>query len=430
MIPVMPYPSREAEAFLAKMAARGHVEDETILVTVRGIIRRVRDEGDAALADLTRRLDCPEADGYALRVSESDIERAYAHVSDDFLAALRVAINNVRAFHEHQRQASWFTTAPDGVLLGQMVTPLRRVGMVIPAAKAPLVSTLMMASIPARIAGVEQLIATVAPRPDGRIDPVMLVGARECHVDEVYACGGSQAVAAMAYGTDTIARVDKIVGPGNLYSQFAKREVFGVVDVDKIAGPSEILVIADDGATPAYIAADLISQAEHSEDCSAVLLTTSRRVADAVRDELTQQAAALPRADVIRASLDAYGGCLLVEDIAAAIGLADAIAPEHAEVHTRDAYEVAMQLRNVGGIFIGEYAPEALGDYAAGPNHILPTGGAARFSSAMSVADFVKRSNLLGYSRRALDGLTDAVVTLARAEGLAGHAAAMEVRRK
>jgi histidinol dehydrogenase len=430
MIPVIAYPSREADAFLAKMAARGHIEDEGILGTVRDIIARVRREGDDALVTLTRELDCPDADSYALRVSESDIERAYAHVSDELLSALRVAIKNVRAFHEHQRQASWFTNGPDGVLLGQMVTPLRRVGLVIPAAKAPLVSTLMMASVPARVAGVEELVVTTAPRRDGSIDPVMLVGARECQVDEVYACGGSQAVAAMAYGTDTIARVDKIVGPGNLYSQFAKREVFGVVDVDKIAGPSEILVIADEDATPAYIAADLISQAEHSEDCSAILLTTSRDIADAVRDELATQAAALPRLDVIRESLSAYGGCLLVDDIATAINLTNEIAPEHAEVHTRDAYEVAMQLRNVGGIFIGEHAPEALGDYAAGPNHILPTGGAARFSSAMSVADFVKRSNLLGYSQRALDGLTDAVVTLARAEGLAGHAAAMEIRRK
>ena len=430
MIPVMPYPSPDADAFLLKMASRGHVEDAAILSTVRDIIGRVRAEGDAAVIELTRRLDCPDAQGYSLRVSESDIERAYAHVSDDLLAALRLAIENVRAFHEHQRETSWFATRPDGVLLGQMVTPLRRVGLVIPAAQAPLVSTLMMAAIPARVAGVPELIATVAPRPDGQVDPVMLVGARECHVDEVYACGGSQAVAAMAYGTEAIARVDKVVGPGNMYSQFAKREVFGVVDVDKIAGPSEVLVIADDGANAAYIAADMISQAEHSDDCSAVLLTTSASLADAVRAQLSAQAAELPRLDVIRASLDAFGGCLLVDDIDAAVDLANEIAPEHAEVHTREPYEVAMQLRNVGGIFIGENAPEALGDYAAGPNHILPTGGAARFSSAMSVTDFLKRSNLLGYSRRALDGLTDAVVTLARAEGLAGHAAAMEIRRK
>ena len=233
----------------------------------------------------------------------------------------------------------------------------------------------------------------------------------------------------MAYGTETVARVDKIVGPGNLYSQFAKREVFGVVGVDKIAGPSEILVIADDQANPEYIAADLISQAEHSDDCSAVLLTTSEALAMSVQTSLSRQAAELPRADVIQASLDAYGGAILVDDLATAVRLCDEVAPAHAEVHTREAYSVATQLRNVGGIFIGEHAPEALGDYAAGPNHILPTGGAARFSSAMGVGDFVKRSNLLSYSRRALDGLTDAVVTLARAEGLDGHAAAMQVRR-
>ncbi|MBT5533967.1 histidinol dehydrogenase, partial [Candidatus Poribacteria bacterium] len=319
MIPVMAYPSDEADAFLLKMASRGHVEDEAILNTVRGIIQRVRSEGDSAVVELTRQLDCPDAEGYSLRVSESDIERAYAHVSDELLAALRLAIANVREFHEHQRETSWFASQPDGVLLGQMVTPLRRVGLVIPAAQAPLVSTLMMAAIPARVAGVTELIATVAPRRDGHIDPVMLVGARECHVDEVYACGGSQAVAAMAYGTDAIARVDKVVGPGNMYSQFAKREVFGVVDVDKIAGPSEILVIADGDANAAYIAADLISQAEHSDDCSAVLVTTSPSLAEGVRAELGAQAAELPREDVIRASLDAYGGCLLVDDLGAAI---------------------------------------------------------------------------------------------------------------
>ena len=302
MIPLMRHPSPDVDAFLAKLAGRGHVEDEAILTTVRDIIRRVREEGDAAVEALSRQFDCPGADGYALRVSETDIERAYAHVSDELLDALRVAISNVRAFHEHERQASWFATGDDGVMLGQMVTPLRRVGLVIPAAEAPLVSTLMMAAVPARVAGVEELVVTTAAGPTGHVSPITLVGARECQVDEVYACGGAQAVAAMAYGTETVARVDKIVGPGNLYSQFAKREVFGVVGVDKIAGPSEILVIADDQANPEYIAADLISQAEHSDDCSAVLLTTSEALAMSVQTSLSRQAAELPRADVIQAS--------------------------------------------------------------------------------------------------------------------------------
>ncbi|MDA1190272.1 MAG: histidinol dehydrogenase, partial [Candidatus Poribacteria bacterium] len=270
-----------------------------------------------------------------------------------------------------------------------------------------------MASVPAKVAGVEELVVCLAPGRDGKVHPAMLVAARECGVSEVYACGGAQAIAAMAYGSESIRRVDKIVGPGNPYSQFAKKEVFGVVDTDKIAGPSEILVIADESATPAFIAADLISQAEHSEDCSSILVTTSREIADATNVELERQAPTLPRAEVIRGSFAEFGAAFLVENLDAAVELTNRIAPEHAEVHTRDAFQLATRLRNVGGIFVGEWAPEALGDYVAGPNHILPTGGTARFSSAMGVSDFVKTSNLLAYSATALARLTETVVTLA-----------------
>ena len=428
MIPILPYPGSEAEAFLGRLAARGQIDEERVLAVVRQIIARVCEEGDAAVLELTNRFDCPDSPLRGLRVSDEAIERAYAHVTDAFLDALRTASENIRRFHEHQKEDSWFVAEGDGVLLGQLVVPLERVGMHIPAASAPLMSSLMMAAIPARVAGVREVIATIPPAPNGRIHPAMLVTAKECGVDEVYACGGAQAIAAMAYGTESIRRVDKIVGPGNPYSQLAKREVFGVVDVDKIAGPSEVLVLADETATPEFIAADLISQAEHSSDCSAILVTTSRSLAEAVDAALEAQTAALPRAEVIREAFAAFGVAFCVEDLDVAVALANEIAPEHAEVHTRDAFDLAVRLRNVGGIFIGEYAPEALGDYAAGPNHILPTGGTARFASSMSVRDFLKRSNLLGYSASALRALRVTVVTFAEAEGLDGHAAAMTIR--
>ncbi|MDE0020487.1 MAG: histidinol dehydrogenase [Candidatus Poribacteria bacterium] len=425
---IVQYPSEEAQAVLRRLSLRGRIEDDEILTTVREIIRQVRKNGDAAVLELTNRLDCPGAPIRRLRVSDAEIDAAYESISDELRSAMRLAAENIRRFHERQKASSWFVEEADGVVLGQYVRPHRRVGVLVPSASAPLFSSLMMAAVTAKAAGVEQVAAAAAPRRCGTLHPTILAAARVSGVDELYACGGAQAVAAMAYGIDSIPRVDKIVGAGNLYSQLAKKEVFGAVDVDKIAGPSEVLIIADETADPRYAAADLISQAEHLDDCSAVLATDSAELAQAVKTELARQTARLPRRKTIEAALKNWGVLFVVPSMDAAAELSDEIAPEHVEIHAANAHEIAGRLRHAGAVFIGEYTPEAVGDYAAGPNHILPTGGAARFSSSMTVFDFIKRSNFLSYTKTALRGMVKPVETLARAEGLEGHAAAMRVR--
>jgi histidinol dehydrogenase len=424
MIPIFAPDSPEGRAFRVKMSERGGFGDESLIGYVREIIANVRRGGDVVALDYTRRFDSPDAE--ALNVSTEDIERAYAHVSGAFLDAIRLAIANVRRFHEKQLRQSWMTAEPDGVVLGQYVHPLGRVGVYAPPR---LYSSLIMNAIPARVAGVEDVVLAVPPQRNGRVHPGMLVTARECGIGEVYACAGVPAIAAMAYGTPTMRRVDKIVGPGGDYVQLAKREVVGVVDIDKLAGPSEILVIADDSATPSYIAADLISQAEHGRRSSAVLVTTSRDVADAVCAELERQTPPLPRADEVRAAFANYGAAFLVESVDDAVRLANEIAPEHVELHTRDAFALASRIHHAGAVFVGSMSPEAVGDYVAGPSHVLPTGGTARFYSAASVGDFTKTTNLIAYTSEALDRVADAVVTLANAEGLDGHGVAVTARR-
>ncbi|GIX07337.1 MAG: histidinol dehydrogenase [Candidatus Poribacteria bacterium] len=426
---IVRYPSEEAEAFLRRLEGRNAwIEEERTVQRVREILERVRREGDAAVLDYTRQFDCPQAELDSLRVPESQIERAWAEISAGLRKAIREAVERIRAFHAAQLPRSWFTVDAQGSWMGQRWVPLERVGMHIPAASAPLVSSLLMAAIPAQLAGVRELVATIPPRRDGEIHPAMLAAAYACEVREVYRCGGAQAIAAMAFGTETIRPVDKIVGPGSPYSQLAKKEVFGVVDVDKLAGPSEVLVIADESARPDWIAADLLSQAEHSDDCSALLITPAQELAQAVGEAIGLQLARLPRRGVARASLERFGGAFWVDSLETAVALSDRIAPEHVEVHTREPMSVALRLQNAGGIFLGEWTPEALGDYAAGPNHILPTGGTARFSSACSVLDFMKRINLLQASAGTVADLTETVVTLAEAEELQAHAEAMRIR--
>lgn len=424
MIPILAFESSEGQAFLAKLKARGGFGDDVLREQVREILANVRSGGDKAVLAYTQTFDSPRRT--SLTVSTEEVERAYAHVSAAFLEALHLAIANVRRFHEKQLRPSWMTTEENGVILGQYVRPLRRVGIYAPSR---LYSSLVMNAVPARVAGVEELVLAVPPQPDGRMHPPMLVAARECGVDEIFACGGVPAVAAMAYGTETIRRVDKIVGPGGDYVQLAKREVIGVVDIDRLAGPSEILVLADDSATPAYIAADLISQAEHGNRSAAVLVTPSPPLAEAVGVELEGQVPLLPRAKEIRAAFANYGVAFLVASVEEGIHLTNEIAPEHVEVHTRDAFAVASRIRNAGAVFVGEMSPEAVGDYLAGPSHVLPTGGTARFSSAASAFDFMKITNLIAYTAPALQRVAEAVVTLAEAEELEGHGAALRVRR-
>jgi len=399
---------------------------------VREIIAVVRAEGDAALLRYTERFDRIQLAPAELKVTEEEIRAAYGRVDGEFLAAIREAAANIRAFHEKQKRTSWMEPSPDGTLLGQIVRPLRRVGVYVPGGKAAYPSSVLMNVIPAQVAGVPEIVMVTPPATGGEsgINPYILVAAAEAGVKEIYRVGGAQAIAALAYGTETIAPVDKICGPGNIYVALAKREVYGAVDIDSIAGPSEIVVLADETADPVYVAADLLSQAEHDEMASAVLVTTSEALARAVRDEVERQLADLPRAAIARKSIDDYGAILKADSLEEAIEVVNRLAPEHLEIMTADPMDIVGRIENAGAIFLGAYSTEPVGDYFAGPNHILPTNGTARFASALGVDDFVKKSSLIRYSREALLEHGGNIMTLARREGLEAHARAVEVRLK
>jgi len=398
--------------------------------TVKTIVEAVRLEGDAALLRYTEEHDRVKLNAASLRVTQEEIEAAYGLVDDDFLTAIREAAVNIRAFHEKQLRNSWIDLQPDGTMLGQIMRPLKRVGVYVPGGKAAYPSSVLMNVIPAQVAGVPEIVMVTPPATGGKegIDPYILVAAAEAGVKELYRVGGAQAVAALAYGTATITPVDKICGPGNIYVALAKRTVFGVVDIDSIAGPSEIVVLADEAADPAYIAADLLSQAEHDEMASAVLVTPSPSLAQAVADEVERQLLTLPRQDIARSSIDSYGAVLVVDTIEEGIDVVNQLAPEHLEVLTADPMKQLPLIENAGAIFLGPYSSEPVGDYFAGPNHILPTNGTARFSSPVNVDDFLKKSSLIYYSKAALFNNGDKIMTLARHEGLEGHARAIEIR--
>jgi len=396
------------------------------------IVADVKTEGDAALLRYTEQHDRVKLDAASLRVTQEEIQAAYEHVDADFLTAIREAAVNIRVFHEKQMRTSWMDLQQDGTLLGQIMRPLKRVGVYVPGGKAAYPSSVLMNVIPAQVAGVPEIVMVTPPATGGTegIDPYILVAAAESGVKEMYRVGGAQAIAALAYGTATIAPVDKICGPGNIYVALAKRAVFGAVDIDSIAGPSEIVVLADDSADPAYVAADLLSQAEHDEMSSAILVTPSQQLAEAVAAEVERQLSTLPRQDIARSSIDNYGAVLLVDSLEAGIDVINQIAPEHLEVLTVDPMRLLGYIQNAGAIFLGPYSSEPVGDYFAGPNHIIPTNGTARFSSPVNVDDFLKKSSLIYYSKEALFANGDKIMTLARHEGLEGHARAIEVRLK
>lgn len=417
-----------SESFITKLNERGRLMDETILKTVRRTLNDVQSEGDKAVARYTRKLDAPRISVKELQVRQSEFKQAYTEVDPDFIQAIVHAKKNIESFHEKQMRTSWFSTEADGVLLGHIIRPLKRVGVCVPSVSQLLVSSLLMVVLPAIVAGVEEIAVCMGPMRNRQINPHMLVAAAECGINEVYKCGGAQAVAAMAYGTETISPVDKIVGPGNLYVQFAKREVFGHVDIDKIAGPSEVLVIADSTADPDFVAADLISQAEHSPECSAILVTPSRGFAEQVKAAIEVQAPTLPRQDEIVQAFENYGAAFVVNDLTEAVAFANQIAPEHVELHIENPLDWIGEIQNAGAILVGPYSPEAVGDYIAGPSHILPTGTAARYASPLSVHDFLKKTSLISYTKTALEKVTPDVVKLAEVEGLEGHAAAMKIR--
>jgi histidinol dehydrogenase len=414
-------------AEVADQAHAASTDDAALRDSVADILRRVRDEGDGGLLDFARRLDGFSGDADALRISPERLAEARESIDPELRAALERAAANIRAFHERQLERGFLDMHPDGTVLGQRVTPLRRVGVYVPGGRASYPSTVLMNVIPARVAGVDE-IAMVTPTPEGEAPEVVLAAAAIAGVDEVYRVGGAQAVGALAFGTDTIARVDKIVGPGNRWVAEAKRQVYGQVDIDMVAGPSEILVIADHTADPRRVAADLIGQAEHDPDAISWLVTTSAALADRVPEAVEALLADNPRRDIARQALEANGLVAIVGTLEDAAALADLRAPEHLELLVERPMELAGAIRNAGAIFLGDSSPEPVGDYIAGPNHVLPTGGTARWASPLGTYDFLKRTSLIGYSpaRLAADGPD--IVRLAEAEGLHGHAEAVRVR--
>ncbi len=396
--------------------------------TVREILDNVKTNGDAALFEYTRKFDKADLNPDTIRVTDEEIEEAYRQVDPALLDVIRKAIVNIRAFHENELQKSWFITRPDGMILGQRVTPLHRAGVYVPGGKAAYPSSVLMNVIPARVAGVDEIIMCTPCNAQGKVYPTTLVAAHEAGVDTIYKAGGAQAIAAMAFGTASVPKVDKITGPGNIFVALAKKAVFGFVGIDSVAGPSEVQVLADETADAHYVAADLLSQAEHDQLASAILVTTSEELAHAVSDEIDGYLKTLSRADIIRASLGNYGCILIAPDMDAAIGMVNDIASEHLEIVTADPWNTMTKIRNAGAIFLGEYSSEPLGDYMAGPNHVLPTNGTARFFSALSVEDFLKKSSIISCSRQALKKMHTDIETFAEAEGLTAHANAVRVR--
>lgn len=395
---------------------------------VAEILDKVRSEGDSALFAYTREFDKTEITKETIRVTEEEIREAYDAVDPTLVDVIRKALVNIRNYHERQKQNSWFTSSEEGTMLGQKVTPLQRVGVYVPGGKAVYPSSVLMNIVPAKVAGVDRIVMTTPPGKDGKVNPSTLVAAREAGADEIYKAGGAQAVGALAYGTESIPKVDKIVGPGNIFVALAKKAVYGHVSIDSIAGPSEILILADDSANPRFVAADLLSQAEHDELASAILITTSRELAEKVSYEVEEFAKVLSRREIIQKSLDNFGYILIAENMDEAIDAANAIASEHMEIVTKNPFEVMMKVRNAGAIFIGEYSSEPLGDYFAGPNHVLPTNGTAKFFSPLSVDDFVKKSSIVYYSREALEKIHKDIEQFASSEQLTAHANSIAVR--
>ena len=418
---------KDIVAELKRIVDRGETATEEAAQTVREVVERVRKEGDPAVLEYTEKFDRVSLTLKNIRVTPGEIQDAYTRVEPKKVDALKLAAANIRSFHEKQKLSSWVSQEAHGVILGQLARPLQSAGVYVPGGKAVYPSSVLMNVIPARVAGVEQIIMC-SPVPGGVLNPYILVAADIAGVSEIYKIGGAQAIAAMAYGTATIPKVDKIVGPGNIYVATAKRYVFGQVDIDMIAGPSEVLVIADDSADATFVAADLLSQAEHDELASAILVTPSRNIADKVNAEVEHQMATLIRKEIAAKAIDRFGAIVLVKDLAEAAEVSNAIAPEHLELSVEKPFELLALIRNAGAIFMGHYTPESVGDYVAGPNHVLPTGGTARFFSPLSTDDFMKKSSLIFYTKEGLNKVGDAVMQIADVEGLEAHGNTIRVR--
>ena len=396
--------------------------------SVAEIVANVRKNKDEAIFEYSKKFDGADINADNILVTEEEIKEAYEKVDETLLNVMRKALVNIRSYHEKQKQNSWIATEDNGAILGQKVTPLQRVGVYVPGGKAVYPSSVLMNIVPAKVAGVDEIIMTTPPGRDGKVNPSTLVAAKEAGADKIYKVGGAQAIAALAFGTESIPKVDKIVGPGNIYVALAKKAVFGYVSIDSIAGPSEILVLADETANPRFVAADLLSQAEHDEMASAILVTTSQKLAEEVSKEVDGFVAELSRKEIIQKSLDQFGYILVADDMETAIATANEIAPEHLEIITVNPFETMTKIRNAGAIFLGEYSSEPLGDYFAGPNHVLPTNGTAKFFSPLGVDAFVKKSSIISYSREALQPIYRDIVQFAECEQLTAHANSIRVR--
>ena len=410
---------------LLKRTTDDYGEQEII---VKEIIKNVHDNGDAALFEYTKKFDKADINASNIKVTDAEIEEAYGQVDGDLIEVIRKAIKNISDFHELQKRNSWINTYENGSVLGQRVTPIESAGVYVPGGKAAYPSTVLMNVLPAKVAGVSRIVMTTPCNAEGKVYPTTLVAAKEAGVQDIYKVGGAQAIAALAYGTESIPKVDKIVGPGNIFVAIAKRLVYGHVSIDSIAGPSEILVLADETATPKYVAADLLSQAEHDELASATLVTTSEKLANEVSEWVDKFTAELSRKEIIQKSLDNFGNIFVADTMADAIDATNEIAPEHLEILTANPWETMTHIKNAGAIFLGEYSSEPLGDYFAGPNHVLPTNGTARFFSPLGVDDFIKKSSIICYSEDALKAVHTDIEAFAKAEGLTAHANSIAVR--
>ncbi len=417
-----------SDGLVARIIQKEYPDQAVYEQQVREILQNVKERGDEALIEYTARFDGAGLAPGTLRVTAEEVRAAYQEMDSGFVRAIQKARDNITRFHRKQLHNSWLETGADGTILGQILRPLARVGIYVPGGTASYPSSVLMNAVPAQVAGVNEIVMTAPPRPDGRLQAATLVAAAEAGVTEIYKLGGAQAIAALAYGTETVKRVDLISGPGNIYVTLAKKMVYGLVNIDMLAGPSEILVIADETADPVYIAADLLSQAEHDVLAAAVLLTPSRKLAELVRDEIPGQVSSLTRKEILTASLRDRSAIIVTRDLDEAVELADRYAPEHLELAVQAPFELLGKIKNAGAIFMGPYTPEPVGDYMAGPNHVLPTGGTARFYSPLSVDTFMKKSSIIAYSHGRLATEGPDIIKLAETEGLDAHANSIRVR--
>jgi len=429
MIPVIKYGTEEGKKAVSKIFSRSQLEHANVQEIVNGIIADIKENGDKAVFEYTKKFDKIDLTPDTIRVSQAEIDYAYTQVDENLVRVIRRSAERIRAFHEKQKINSWFDCKENGEIMGQLIRPLEKVGVYVPGGKAAYPSSVLMNVIPAHVAGVKHIYMTTPAQKDGTVYPTTIVAAKEAGVDEIFKIGGAQAIAALAFGTESVPKADKICGPGNVFVALAKRTVYGYVNIDSVAGPSEILVLADESANPVFAAADLLSQAEHDEMASAIMITTSEKLAYEVQKEVEKQLSVLERKEIAGKSIENFGAVIVAESMLQACDIANEVAPEHMEICVNSPFEILPLVKNAGAIFLGHYTPEPLGDYMAGPNHVLPTSGTARFFSPLSIDDFIKKSSIISFSKNALDALSDDIITFANAEGLTAHANAIRVRK-